>query len=401
MRGGGGPAGATGGAGTLRAVSLRGEIVEDVEALEPHLEQWDRLAVVHGLPYCAPGWVLPWWRHMAADGARLRVVLALDGDRLAGIAPFYARPWIAGLTRYEILGSSLTARIEPLRAPERSVEEVAAVFARTLAAARPAPDALRFEGLPPAASWPWLMGRAWPGGGRPVVHTEVTIPAPVVSLREDDFEAWMKGKSGNFRQQMRRSRRQLEKAGAVFRTAGTPEEVAAGLPAFERLHLARWEQRGGSQALTPGAREMLGEAGRALVGAGRFRLDTIEIDGRPISSQLFVSAGAETSYWLGGFEEAYAAQRPSMVALVAAVADGFRRGDARLDLGPGGQRYKYRLADGEEGLRWLTLVPPGPHRGRALALVLVRRARDAVAASLSPEAKARLRRALGLRVTEW
>jgi CelD/BcsL family acetyltransferase involved in cellulose biosynthesis len=375
-------------------VTLRAAILETTEAVEPYREAWDALAVERGLPYCAPGWVLPWWEHVAPGGAELRVVVALGGDELVGIAPLYATPGRGGLGRYGLLGAeALTARIEPLARAD-AVEAVAGAFAQALSEARPIPATIRFEGLPAESPWPQLLGSKWPGAGRPFVHVDADFPAPVVTLDGGDFEAWMSAKSGNFRQQMRRSRRKLEQAGAVFRTAATADEAAARLADFERLHRARWDPRGGSGALKPGVMEMLRDAARALVEKDRLRLDTIDVGGRAISSHLFVSAGRETGYWLGGFDEEFAAQRPSMIALLAAVESGFERGEARLDLGPGGQEYKYRLADSEDRLEWLTLIPPGPQHRLAMALFTPRRVRYAITSRMSEEMKAQLRRLL-------
>jgi len=101
---------------------------------------------------------------------------------------------------------------------------------------------------------------------------------------------------------------------------------------------------------------MLKLAGREL-GDGRFRLLSIDVDGVSISAHLFVRAGGTNAYWLGGFDDRFAACRPAIQVLAAAVEEGIERGDDCLELGPGGQDYKYRLADSEEGLQWVTLTP--------------------------------------------
>ena len=375
-------------------MGLSPRILTAPEAVEPHVAAWDELARARQLPYCAPGWLLPWWNHMAPPDGVLRIVAVLDGASLAGIVPLYASPWRLGLARYALLGTEdLTARVEPLARPGRE-QEVAAAAARALASARPVPALLRLEGIPAGSPWPDLLGGAWPGRGRPFVHRDSSAPAPIVPL-SGSFEDWMAAKSGNFRQQMRRSRRKLEQAGATFRTAGTAEEVERALPEFERLHRARWDPRGGSGALRPGLLDMLAEAGERLVPGERFELNLIEVDGRMIGAHIFVAAGGETSYWLGGFDDDYGAQRPSMLALLDELERCFARGDDRFDLGPGGQDYKYRFADSDETLEWMTLVPPGPQHARAMALLLPRRARYGITTRLSTETKARLRRVLG------
>src|SRR3954447_11534251 len=90
------------------------EVLDSVEAVEPAVADWDRLAVEKGLPYCAPAFLLAWWNHVAPEGARLRVVAVRDGQgHVAGIGPFYAVRE-RGLPAWSLLGSDLAAPVEPL-----------------------------------------------------------------------------------------------------------------------------------------------------------------------------------------------------------------------------------------------------------------------------------------------
>lgn len=364
-------------------------MLSSLEALEPHRAGWDELVVANRRPYSAPAWTLSWWRHAAPEGALLRVVVALDDEGVAGVAPFYAERR-RGLWTYRPLAGVNTARIEPLARPG-SEGEAARALAAALAGADPAPDVIRFEGVPDDSPWPGLLRSEWPRG-RPWLHVERPIKAPAVTLDAPSFDDWMKSKSSNFRQQMRRSRRALEKAGAVFRMATEPDELERDVESFKRLHLSRWEWRGGSHAISDGVDRMLVDAGRELAPEGRFLLQSIDVDGQTIASHLYVTAGGETTFWLGGFDEAYASQRPSLVALVDAVAVSFERGESRFDLGPGDQPYKYRLADAEERLIWGTLVLPGARYALRRALFLPQQARWAISHRLSDEQRERLKK---------
>jgi CelD/BcsL family acetyltransferase involved in cellulose biosynthesis len=96
------------------------------------------------------------------------------------------------------------------------------------------------------------------------------------------------------------------------------------------------------------------------------RLWTLEAEGAAISSQLFVAAGGAVTYWLGGFDPAWAREHPALVVLLRAVEDAFARGDERMDLGAGAQPYKQRFATGEDAL----VSSVVPLRGPRLALVL-------------------------------
>ncbi len=115
-----------------------------------------------------------------------------------------------------------------------------------------------------------------------------------------------------------------------------------------------------------------------MLADGRMRLHSIEVDGQTISSHLFVAAGGELAYWNGGFDDEFAAEKPSMQALLAAVEEGFERHDPRMDLGGGGQAYKYRLADGEDEVDSLTLAVRNGSYPLTRVLMAPRQAKRAV-----------------------
>jgi CelD/BcsL family acetyltransferase involved in cellulose biosynthesis len=355
------------------------EVLDSVEAVEPAVSEWDRLAVERGLPYCAPAFLLAWWKHVAPKGAELRVVVVKDGqEHVTGIGPFY-EVRERGLPTWSLLACDLAAPVEPLAAPgaEGAIAEAAAQAA-----------VLRLDGLPAGSPWPEALG-----GARAFHHRMPPTPAPYVPLEGyDDVDAWLGGRSSNFRQQMRRARRKFEKDGGTFRVAAAAEEVERDLKDFERLHTARWDWRGGSDAIKPGSTAMLAEAGAALAPSGRFQLLSMEIEGKVIASQLFLAAGDEVTYWNGGFDDDYASYKPSLIALVEAVRLSIEAGATTFDLGPGAQDYKYRFSDTERQLVWQTVVPRGRSYPLARAALAPQQARRALADRLSEERKEKLKR---------
>jgi CelD/BcsL family acetyltransferase involved in cellulose biosynthesis len=368
------------------------EVLDSVEAVEPTVVDWDRLAAAANLPYCAPAWGLAWFSHAAPEGAVLRVVAVREDDRMVGLGPFYAAPWRAGLWTWSLLGTEIASRIEPLAAPGAR-DAVAGALAEAIATGRPAPARVDLNGLPADSPWAEALKGAWPGR-RPFHYREPPTPAPVVPLEGGDLDGWLGTRSSNFRQQMRRSRRKLEKDGFAFRTATTPEEVDRDLAAFQRLHNARWDDRGGSAALTPGTDRMLAEAARRLLPERRFQLISLERDGQVVNSQLFLAAGNEISYWNGGFDDDFASYKPSIVGLVEAVRSSLDQGYERFDLGPGAQEYKNRFTDQQDEVVWQTLIPPGRTYARARALFGPRQAKQAIGERLTPEQKQRVKRLL-------
>lgn len=348
------------------------EMIEDPGALRPWIPRWDELAVRAGRPFCAPAWMLAWWSNAAPHGASLRVVVVRDRDELVAVAPFFVVGTTGRAARYRALGARASMRVEPVAAPGRE-DEAAPLIASALAGADPAPGLIAFEGTPEEPGWPARLARAWPSGGEAALYRDVARPAPFLVLAGRSYEEWLGSQSRNFRQQMGRARRRLEAKGARFVMAGTPAEAEAGLGAFARLHHGRWTERGGSAVLTTRVESMLAAASRGLVGSGRFRLWSIQIGERVISSHLFLAAGGEVAYWLGGFDDDYAAERPALLTLLAAVEHAWSAGDRRVDFGGGGQPYKYRFAESDEPLEWTYLIPPGPRSLAARFELLPRR----------------------------
>ena len=357
------------------------EVLDSVEAVEPAVADWDRLAVERGLPYCAPAFLLAWWKHVAPEGAQLRVVVVRDDQgHVTGIGPFHVVRE-RGLPTWSLLASDLAAPGEPLAAPgaEAAIGEAVGQAA-----------VLRLDGLPVRSPWPEALG-----GARAFHHRMPPTPAPYVPLEgHDDVDAWLGTRSSNFRQQMRRARRKFEKDGGTFRVASTAEEIERDLKDFERLHTARWDWRGGSDAIKPGSTAMLADAGAALAPSGRFQLMSVELEGKVICSQLFLAAGDEVTYWNGGFDDDYGAYKPSLIALVEAVRLSIEAGARRFDLGPGAQEYKYRFSDTEDQLVWQTVIPRGPRYAAARATLAPQQAKRALADRLGEERKEKLKRLL-------
>ena len=335
---------------------MRAIVVDDAGGLESWESPWDDLAGTMSRPFCSPSWMLPWWHAEAPPGACLRAIVVVDQHGLLAIAPFFTHPDHGALTRYRLLASARGTPIEPLARPGQDHDAASAIVGQ-LGDLTPRPDLVTIEGA--TRDWAERISRAWPGGLGSSFHRDRTASAPVLDLTGRSFEEWFSSKSGSFQKKMRRSERKLRSAGYSPRVADSPDQVGRGLAALSVHHLRRWDKRGGSRVWRPGTAAMLHEAEERLRSTGRFRLVTIDNGTDFISAHLFVAAGHHLSYWLGGFDEAWAEYSPGMVALVAALRDAWQQGYRRVDLGQGLHSYKLRLAEGRQELEWLTLIPPG------------------------------------------
>lgn len=365
-------------------MALAARVAESLDELAPVRAEWDELAVASGRPFAAPAWALSWWEHLRPEGARLHALVVEQGDELAGVVPLYAR----GRT-YRPIGGEL-APVEPLSRAGLE-DQVAEAAAELLAAAAPRAEVVELGQHGSGPDWAGMLSRAWPGSRGAWRWVESEAPAPQVDFGAG-FDAWMSEKSKSFRRDIRSSRRKLDESGGAFRFA-TEETLESDVREFLGLHRMRLAKRGGTNIPTgEGIERMLVAVGLDLLPSERFRLLCLDLDGAVIAADLLVAAGAEVSAWNSGFDDAHRDFSPIMQCLVHALADAAERGESSMNLGPGGQDYKYRLSNSEDRLRSSVIVPRGASYPLVRLRLAPRRARRALAGRLPPNAKRRLRR---------
>jgi CelD/BcsL family acetyltransferase involved in cellulose biosynthesis len=368
----------------MSGLGVSARVVESIDDLAPICAEWDELALESGRPFAAPAWALSWWKHLRPERARLHVLLVEEDDGLAGVVPLY------GIGRaYRSIGAAL-APVEPVsRAGLES--QVAEAASELLAAAEPRAELIELVEHDSGPEWAGMLSRAWPGSRGAWRWSESEAPAPLVEFG-GGFEAWMSEKSKSFRRDIRSSRRKLDEGGVTFRLA-TEGTLESDVRDFLRLHRMRLAGRGGSSIPAgEGIERMLVAVGLDLLPSERFRLLCLDLDGEVIAADLLLAAGGEVSAWNSGFDEAYRDFSPIMQCLVYALADAAERGERTMSLGPGDQDYKYRLSNAEDRLRSSVVVPRGVSYSLVRLRLAPRRARRALAARLSPNAKRRLRR---------
>jgi len=330
------------------------EIIDDATAARTLAPAWDELAVACSLPLCAPAWMLSWWEHMAPPAGELRIVAVRDGAELIALAPWFVQRGEHGRNDVRFLGTQISDRVDVLCRAGRE-HEAAAALRGALGTLRPQPDLVAFEAVPLESPWTRLIASGAGGRRRFARYRNSAYPAPAVELPAGPADAWLAARSSNFRGQMGRLRRRLEKQGGQVRMVRDADEVPRALAALLALHGDRWEGRGESGLTRPGVPQLLSDAAAAL-GPDRLRLWLAEIDGEPISVQLFVAAGEQLKYWNGGWDEQHADVKPSMLTILAALEDAISRGERRLDLGVGTHPYKLRFANTEDTLTWGGLI---------------------------------------------
>jgi CelD/BcsL family acetyltransferase involved in cellulose biosynthesis len=372
---------------------LDAELIVEPAKLRELAPEWEELVEVGGPPMAHPAWMLGWLEHLTPPGAAARVVAIREHGHLVGLAPFFVDLDLGGRVDYRLFGSS--TRVSPLSRPGREWETARGVM-KVLALANPRPDTLVLESAPLASHWPMALREGWAGRARPVMRQYFVQSSPTISLEGDSFETWLAGKSSKFRQEMRLHRRQLNAAGGSWRMC-TRQTLRGDIATFMRLHTMRWKGRGQSSIVAYGERmtAMLEAVGGAPGEGDPLRIWIVEIDGEAIAAQLCAAAGGEVLFINGGWDERFAKFSPAMIAKLAALEDAFARGERRVDLGPGEQPAKRRMADGSDPVAWTILMLPGRRLpltyARSAPMLAGRRVRDAGKRILDEEQTNRLR----------
>ena len=322
-----------------------------LDALRP---EWDALAAETANPFATWEFCAAWWRHRGRGELEAHVVR--DGDRPVAILPLFRD----GRT-LAFLGDGDADIVGPVCAPG-DVERAAAAL-RALLADGPAAT-LDARWLPGDRDWATLLG-----------GTEIERTAcPQVRIAGRSWEELLAARSANFRSQVGRRRRALEREHAVtIRRTATAAELDADLATLFALHELRFGEI--SRAFA-GAREAVHrDFAAAAFERGWLALWTLELDGEPAASLYVFRYGGTDWYYQSGRDPRFERQRVGFVLLCAAIEDACAAGQDAFSLLLGGEAYKDRFADEDPGL---VRVVAGRGVTAARAGVAARRARSAV-----------------------
>lgn len=320
------------------------------------IDAWDRLAVELARPYCAPGWMLG-WAGGACGEAEVRIGVVREDGRVIGVFPLAGRSRARGSgARYELLGSRIGYRIEPLAARGKR-EAVATAGAELLASLAPALGVLSLDGIDPEPGWCAALGGAFPGGAR--IERDATLYAPALELgAAATYEEWLHSRGRHFRKRAAADRRRFLRQGRL-EIAATAAELERAVDAFVSLHLARWRGRGESNLDFPSMGARL-RAAAARLGPDRLRASLALVGDEIVSVDLFVHAGGVAASWNGGWLDSHRGLRPGWQTLSGGIEDAIERGVPEIDLGPGAHPWKERLATRDGTVVTERLLPRSP-----------------------------------------
>jgi CelD/BcsL family acetyltransferase involved in cellulose biosynthesis len=304
------------------------------EAFTQYRNRWDSLSERSPSPFLTHGWLLAWWR---AYGHGTLVTAALHGGdgALRAAATLQQAP-LGGLTAtandhsgdWDAVAEDDAAREELWDAVAGL--DVRYVTLRHLRAGRGSERAARRA-----------LGRA---GFR--IHATPGNRSPYVDL-PGSYDDLLAGYSRNFRSQLGRRRRQLEREGEVtFRVTTGGPTTDADLDALFRVEASGWKAREGSAILRDARSQRLyRDFAHAMAAQGALRLYLLELDGTAVAGDLGCAIGDTGFLVKTGFDEAWGKLSPGLVlrgdVLQASIEEGLRGYDF---LGPA-DPYKLRWTD--------------------------------------------------------
>jgi CelD/BcsL family acetyltransferase involved in cellulose biosynthesis len=307
--------------------------LQTVSAMEPLREEWTELASRSRSVFKTWEWLSSWWDHFGL-GRQLMVTAVRCNGRLIGILPMYwwrTRP----LRVLRFLGHPVGDELGPICAPaDRPL--VARALSRLLEESRW--DLLLAEQVPADEQWSRVLG------GR-VLTSEGN---PVLRFGAEGWQGFMRERSANFREQVRRRPRKLAREHHVrYRLVDGQEDLPAELDTLFRLHRARWADTP-STLLT---HERFHRSVAELAAQHKWlRLWVLDIEGQPAAAVYgFRFAGVE-SYYQAGRDPRWDHYHIGFVLLAHAIRQAAQDSMAEYRLLRGGEQYKYRFATDDPGL---------------------------------------------------
>ncbi len=343
-----------------------GAVVEPLSDFEAASHDWCRLAPVSDNIFSTWEWAEVWWRHFGARGSLALARVGIDGETVAILPLYISRP--AGLRIARLIGHGVADQLGPVcdRARHAPVLEA-------LTRAHGA-ELLLAERIP-------SRDAAQSNGG--VILREEASPTISIS-GAGGWDDYLGERSANFRQQVRRRARTMDRVGIRFRLVRDPGELPAAFDALIALHRLRWGERSGAFA---GRRERFHRDFAAVaLDRGWLRLWLAEAGGRPVAAWYgFRFADAEYFYQ-SGRDTSWDQHRVGAGLLEHTMREAFADGMREYRLLRGDEAYKQRYASETDTVN--TIVFARRPLVRAL-LPMVR------AVSRAKSGRALLRRAAG------
>lgn len=353
---------------------IQAEVLRERAPDDSLADAWRELAELRENPFLTPEWYAAW---LAAnpDEEAFAIVWRPEGE-VRGVLPL-VRAGRGPLRTLRFAGARRGDWFTPACAREDE-PAMAAACAALLKGERGGWQ-LRLDRIDVDSAWPQAL---WAGTARSAIvpaRPRRTDVLPYIAFEEGGFDAYLAGRSRNFRSQLGRRRRKLEREhGLGFRATTEAGQLDADFDTFLRLHDERWDDRGGSSSDSAQVREFQRAFARAALERGWLRLWTAEADGAPQAAWYGWRIGDRYCYSLSGLGKDYERLALGTVLLAHTIEQAAAEGAQVYDLMWGDEGYKQRFETGRREAETWALARRG-HPARLLTgarTALERRARS-------------------------
>jgi CelD/BcsL family acetyltransferase involved in cellulose biosynthesis len=321
------------------------EVVGDPGLGEDDLaSSWRQLAELRENPFLTPEWYRAWLATNPAAEEPFLIAWRVEGE-VRGVLPLVrvgkgpARLLrFAGARRGDWFTPACRLEDEPAMAVA-----CAELLKRERGASR-----IRLDRIDCESAWPQAL---WGAGTEQVIapaRPRRTDTLPYIAFGDEGYEGYLAGRSRNFRSQLGRRRRKLEREHELsFRLTTEAERLEADFDTFFRLHDERWEDRGGSSSDSEAVRAFQREFAAAALERGWLRLWIAEADGAPQAAWYGWRIGGRYCYSLSGLSKDYERLALGTVLLAHTIEQAAAEGAGIYDLMWGDEGYKQRFETGQ------------------------------------------------------
>jgi CelD/BcsL family acetyltransferase involved in cellulose biosynthesis len=315
--------------------SLRLERLDSIGSMRA---EWNELALKSGNVFATWEWASTWWRHFGRDRKLFAFACRSAEGELVAILPLYL--WSTRPFRVlRFLGHGPADELGPICDPSRREEA-----ARTLrlALSRGGWDVFLGELLPGEQPWARWLGARELGGES----------SPKLDLRGMTWASYLASRSPNFRQQVRRRERNLERHHDVgYRLADDARRLTDDLDLLFQLHVARWGQGSPFSRWEGFHRDFASQA----LERGWVRLWFLKVDGKAVAAWYGFRFAGVDSYYQAGRDLAWGESSVGFVLLAHTVRRALMDGMREYRFLRGEEAYKFRFTDADSRLETVAL----------------------------------------------
>ncbi len=319
------------------------QLIDSLKSLRKIETAWNALPLPS--PLQSPAWLVSWWEAYGEDDPQLELsVLAIwDGERLAGLAPFYVKnhPYLGRTLRWLGDGRASTDHSTILIASAEDEPAVVTAVADWIS-----------EGA--SDHWHRLRLEAIDRGDRPCeelcrlldeksfdtewINDVGSFPAPLA----EDWESYLGSLSKNRRKKFRRWTREWFDTGrAEVEVVSSIEELRAMWPELVRLHNERREGMGKEGVFScPQFDHFHQLASERLFERGQLYMALLRLDGEPMAIEYAPQDDRAVYAYQGGISTEGLDKDAGHISMIALAKHAIESGYACLDLLRGDEPYK-------------------------------------------------------------